>query len=106
MNRRAPGRSERRDGILRPLGRLFDRPGDRGTEVPRPIARAVEKVEELAGERARKAARQMMRPWREGRPGTAGESGRWLGLGLAVGAAVVGIVGGIYAATGGFQKND
>lgn len=106
MNRRAPGRRLRRYGILRPLERLLDRRGGPGAEVPRPIARAVEKVEELAGERAGKAARQMTRPWREGRPGRAGESGRWLGLGLAVSAAVVGILGGIYAATGGLRKED
>lgn len=32
------------------------------------------------------------RPWREGRPGRAARTGRWIGFGLATGAAIVGIL--------------
>lgn len=103
MNRRRPGRSETRNGSRGPLARLTRRDDSRPAGLP---GRIVGAVKEAAGERARKAAREVTRPWREGRSGTPAEAGRWLGLGLAVGAAVVGIVGGIYAVTGGFRKGD
>lgn len=35
---------------------------------------------------------ELERPWREGRPEPPARAGRWIGLGLAVGAAVAGIV--------------
>lgn len=78
--------------------------GDAGG--PNLPARIVGAVRRAAGERGREAVREVTRPWRQGRSGTAAGAGRWLGLGLAVGAAVVGIVGGLYAATGGFRTGD
>lgn len=53
-----------------------------------------------AGERAREAKRELTRPWREGRPGAPAEIGRWLGLGLALGAVIVGVTAGVRASRG------
>lgn len=41
--------------------------------------------------RARALRNEIVRPWRRGRGTPEAEAGRWLGLGLAVGAAVVGL---------------
>lgn len=49
------------------------------------------------GERAREARRDLTRPWREGRTGPAAEVGRWLGLGLALGATALGVVAAVRA---------
>jgi hypothetical protein len=50
---------------------------------------------------ARRSARawraELERPWRRGRKGTAAETGRWIGLGLAVGAFVAGVGAALYA---------
>ena len=35
--------------------------------------------------------REMARPWREGREGAAASTGRWIGLGLALGVIVAGV---------------
>ena len=40
---------------------------------------------------------EITRPWREGRPGRVAEVSRWIGLGLAVGAAVAGVVAALRA---------
>lgn len=53
-----------------------------------------------AGERAREAKRELTRPWREGRSGAPAEIGRWLGLGLALGAVIVGVTAGVRASRG------
>lgn len=41
--------------------------------------------------------REVTRPWRTGRPGRWAEVGRWLGTGLAVGAAVWGVIAAVQA---------
>jgi hypothetical protein len=48
--------------------------------------------------RARALRNEIVRPWRRGRRTPEAEAGRWLGLGLAVGAAVFGIGLGILSA--------
>lgn len=48
-----------------------------------------------------RAARRVAEPWRTGRRGTAAEVGRWLGLGLAVGAFALGVG---LAAYGAFRR--
>jgi hypothetical protein len=40
--------------------------------------------------RARALRKEIVRPWRRGRSTQAAEVGRWVGLGLAVGALVLG----------------
>lgn len=54
-------------------------------------------VEEEGRRRLRALRRELDRPWREGREGPAAETGRWIGLGLAVGAFVAGVGAAIYA---------
>lgn len=46
--------------------------------------------------RARGLRRRLEKPWREGRAGRAAETGRWIGVGLAVGAFVAGVGTAIY----------
>ena len=41
--------------------------------------------------RARALRKEITRPWRRGRGTPEAEVGRWLGLGLAIGAAAIGI---------------
>jgi hypothetical protein len=53
-----------------------------------------------AGKRGREVKRELTRPWREGRSGAPAEIGRWLGLGLALGALIVGVAAGLRAARG------
>lgn len=60
-------------------------------------------VRRLRGEARRRvlgAKRELTRPWREGRPGTAAEIGRWLGLGAALAAFVAGVGAGLRATKG------
>lgn len=45
--------------------------------------------------RVRGFRRELSRPWREGRSGRAAETGRWVGVGLAVGAFVAGVAAAI-----------
>ena len=66
--------------------------------------RALELVREEAGRRVRRAGRELTRPWREGRPGTRAEIGRWIGLGAALGAAVAGLAAALYVARGGRRE--
>ncbi|WP_420449695.1 hypothetical protein [Candidatus Palauibacter sp.] len=40
---------------------------------------------------------EISRPWRTGRPGHWAEVGRWIGTGLAVGAAVWGVMAAVQA---------
>lgn len=58
----------------------------------RPVARAVGSLVSAEVERRKRA---LTRPWREGRSGTAAEVGRWIGVGLAVGAFVGGVIAAI-----------
>lgn len=48
--------------------------------------------------RARALRDEITRPWHRGRRTPEAEAGRWLGLGLAVGAAVLGVGLGIVSA--------
>lgn len=48
--------------------------------------------------RARALRNEIARPWRRGRRTPEAEAGRWFGLGLAVGALVLGVGLGIAAA--------
>lgn len=57
----------------------------------------VRRIRGEARERALGVKRELTRPWREGRPGAPAEIGRWLGLGLAVGAVIVGVAAGVRA---------
>ncbi|MFQ5689123.1 MAG: hypothetical protein ACE5HQ_02475 [Gemmatimonadota bacterium] len=41
--------------------------------------------------------REFLRPWRRGRGGVPAEVGRWVGLGLAVGAVVAGLAAALYS---------
>lgn len=61
-------------------------------DAVRPAARAVGSVVSAEVERRK---RELTRPWREGRSGTAAEIGRWIGVGLAVGAFVGGVLAAI-----------
>lgn len=54
-------------------------------------------VAEAARERWELFRREAERPWREGRRGAAAEAGRWIGVGLAVGAVACGIAAALYA---------
>lgn len=54
-------------------------------------------VREAARSRVRGVRRELERPWRTGRKGAAAEAGRWLGVGLAVGAFVAGVGAALYA---------
>lgn len=49
-----------------------------------------------ARRRVRGWQRELERPWVRGRPGRAAEAGRWIGLGLAVGAFVAGVGAALY----------
>ncbi len=60
----------------------------------------VGRIRAEAGERVREVEREITRPWREGRPGAPAEIGRWLGLGLALGAVIVGVAAGVRAGRG------
>lgn len=53
-------------------------------------------VEEAARARVAAWRREATRPWREGRPGRAAEAGRWIGLGLAIGAFAAGVGAGVW----------
>lgn len=57
----------------------------------------VRRIRGEARDRGSRAKRELTRPWREGRSGPPAEIGRWLGLGLAVGAAIVGVAAGLQA---------
>jgi hypothetical protein len=59
--------------------------------------RVAAKVEEAVRGRAREMKRELVRPWRTGRGGAAAETGRWLGLGLALGAVVAGVTAAVWA---------
>lgn len=59
----------------------------------------VRRLEDEARDRALGVKRELTRPWREGRSGAPAEIGRWLGLGLALGAIVVGVAAGLRAGT-------
>lgn len=52
---------------------------------------------EMARDRVEEVGRELTRPWRRGREGPAAEAGRWIGLGLAVGAFVAGVAAGVLA---------
>ncbi len=61
------------------------------------IGGAVRRIAAEEGRRRLRAVRRELgRPWREGREGPAAETGRWIGLGLAVGAFVGGLAAAIY----------
>ncbi len=49
----------------------------------------------LAVEAGRLRAR-LTAPWREGAPGPAAEAGRWIGVGLAAAAFLVGVAAAVY----------
>lgn len=66
--------------------------------------RALELLREEAGRRARRAGRELTRPWREGRSGAEAEIGRWIGLGAAAAAAAAGLAAALYVASGGGRE--
>lgn len=66
--------------------------------------RALGLLREEAEARLRGLGRDLARPWREGRSGTAAELGRWIGLGAAAGAAVAGLAAALYVARGGRRQ--
>lgn len=76
--------------------------GGRGDPVRRRAAEAGEAALRLVagavGDGAGALKRRMAAPWREGREGPAAEAGRWIGVGLAVGAFVAGVAAALYAA--------
>ncbi len=51
----------------------------------------VDTIESLAAEEVEYWTAELGRPWRTGLPGRAASVGRWLGLGLAIGALAVGV---------------
>ncbi len=59
------------------------------------IYEAGKELTRAAGDTARSEVdrwqREIERPWRQGRNSTAARTGRWIGLGLAVGAIVTGV---------------
>lgn len=67
------------------------------TLARRAARRTTRRVRYLATRRVRGWRRELERPWREGRKGTPAEVGRWIGLGLAVGAFVAGVGAAVYA---------
>ncbi len=58
---------------------------------------AAEVARELISDEVEYWRREVTRPWRTGRPGRWAEVGRWLGTGLAVGAAVWGVIAAVQA---------
>lgn len=59
--------------------------------------RLVRRIRGEARGRALSVKRELTRPWREGRPGAPAEIGRWLGLGAALAAVIVGVAAGMRA---------
>lgn len=57
--------------------------------------RLVGRLRGEARDRIAGVRRELARPWREGRSGAAAEIGRWMGLGAALGAVVVGVAAGL-----------
>lgn len=62
-----------------------------------PDSLMVRLLKEAARSRVRGVRRELERPWRTGRKGATAETGRWLGVGLAVGAFVAGVGAALYA---------
>lgn len=58
------------------------------TEVGSELAHA---AGEAASAEVRRWRTEAVRPWIEGREGPAGRTGCWIGLGLALGATIVGV---------------
>lgn len=54
----------------------------------------------VAGREVLRARRELSGPWRRGAEGPAAETGRWIGVGLAVGAFLFGVVAAVRAARG------
>lgn len=54
-------------------------------------------VGEIAREEAAELRDELLRPWRRGRSGTPARVGRWVGLGLALGAVVAGVTAAVWA---------
>lgn len=57
----------------------------------------VRKVRGETRDRALGVKRELTRHWREGRSGAPAEIGRWLGLGMALGALIVGAAAALHA---------
>ncbi len=65
---------------------------------PRHLAGPVADVaREIISDEVEYWRREITRPWRTGRPGHWAEVGRWIGTGLAVGAAVWGVIAAVRA---------
>lgn len=64
---------------------------------PRELASsAVDAAREVVAAEVDAMRDEIERPWREGRPGKAAETGRWIGVGLAAAAFVGGVVAALY----------
>lgn len=98
--RRIPRIGSRSGRRGRPADRAIGRRGrgrGRGRTSPRPEGLGG-LLRQVVRDEAREVRRRLTRPWRTGRPGTAAEVGRWIGLGLAVGATVLGVAAALYSA--------
>lgn len=62
--------------------------------------RLLRPVSRVAGREVRRARRELSAPWREGAEGAAAETGRWIGVGLALGAFLFGVVAALQATRG------
>lgn len=58
---------------------------------------AAEVAREIVSDEVDYWRREVTRPWRRGRTGRWAEVGRWIGTGLAVGAAVWGVIAAVQA---------
>ncbi len=59
----------------------------------RPVRRAAERE-------VRRARHELSVPWREGAEGPAAETGRWIGVALAAGAFLVGVIAAVRVTRG------
>ncbi len=62
--------------------------------------RLLRPVRDAAEHELRRARRELARPWREGADGPAAETGRWIGVALAAGAFLFGVIAAARVARG------